>query len=119
MFSAQNWEINRFLLKISAPEGRVLNVSSSSASSTTTSAAPAASLVNSSTAVATAAAAAAAVGLDEYVDILSVQQLLLDSPAASNANGNKAARPRLNVQKAAEYAASNQGTRIYHLIHEL
>lgn len=56
-------------------------------------------------------------GLEEYVDILQVQQLLLDSTApqppsanASNtaANALNAARhrPRVNIQKAAEYSTS-------------
>ena len=53
--------------------------------------------------------AATATGLDEYVDILQVQQLLLDtSPCTTSTATTSTARPRprVNVQKAAEY--SNQ-----------
>lgn len=61
-------------------------------------------------------------GLDEYVDILQVQQLLLDSsatPSTSGATSSSAAsaaatakhRPRVNIQKATDYtAASVAGT---------
>lgn len=64
------------------------------------------------------------VELDEYVDILQVQQLLLDSSSSSNSQVTTAPpsqnsvggsthiakpRPRLNMQKASEYAAQMQG----------
>lgn len=67
-------------------------------------------------------------GLEEYVDILQVQQLLLDStpstmaPAsaattnscASNAttisNGAQRHRPRVNIQKATEYSTTMANT---------
>lgn len=56
-------------------------------------------------------------GLEEYVDILQVQQLLLDStsttiaptnPSNTAANALNAARhrPRVNIQRAAEYSSS-------------
>lgn len=53
-------------------------------------------------------------GLDEYVDILQVQQLLLESSsntATTIASTSTVAkpRPRVNLQKAAEYAAQVQG----------
>lgn len=56
-------------------------------------------------------------GLDEYVDILQVQQLLLDSTPATGANtgptnnttNTSKARPRVNLQKAAEYSSQAQG----------
>ncbi|XP_055708256.1 early growth response protein 1-like isoform X4 [Phlebotomus papatasi] len=56
-------------------------------------------------------------GLDEYVDILQVQQLLLDSTPATGANtgptnnttNTSKARPRVNLQKAAEYSSQTQG----------
>ncbi|XP_037922837.1 alpha-protein kinase 1 isoform X2 [Hermetia illucens] len=53
-------------------------------------------------------------GLDEYVDILQVQQLLLESSsntATTVASTSTVAkpRPRVNLQKAAEYAAQVQG----------
>lgn len=54
------------------------------------------------------------VALEEYVDILSVQQLLLDTPtttsslaghsSSSGTHGLSKPRPRLNVQKAVEYS---------------
>lgn len=53
--------------------------------------------------------------LEEYVDILSVQQLLLDTPTTSTLTsglgtsaigGVQKPRPRLNVQKAVEYSSS-------------
>lgn len=54
------------------------------------------------------------VALEEYVDILSVQQLLLDTPtttsslaghsSSSGTHGVSKPRPRLNVQKAVEYS---------------
>lgn len=63
-------------------------------------------------------------GLEEYVDILQVQQLLLDSTpsslsttittssnscvsnATTNSNGTQRNRPRVNIQKAAEYSTN-------------
>lgn len=54
--------------------------------------------------------------LEEYVDILSVQQLLLDTPTSSagglgHSGGSSAGvskpRPRLNVQKAVEYSGNH------------
>ncbi|XP_055676674.1 dendritic arbor reduction protein 1 isoform X2 [Lutzomyia longipalpis] len=56
-------------------------------------------------------------GLDEYVDILQVQQLLLDSTpptgvstGTTNTTSNTSkARPRVNLQKAAEYSSQVQG----------
>lgn len=51
-------------------------------------------------------------GLDEYVDILQVQQLLLDSsPSTSTTTTGSTVRPRpkVNLQKAAEYSAQSQG----------
>ncbi|XP_055676675.1 mucin-19 isoform X3 [Lutzomyia longipalpis] len=55
-------------------------------------------------------------GLDEYVDILQVQQLLLDSTpptgvstGTTNTTSNTSkARPRVNLQKAAEYSSQVQ-----------
>lgn len=52
-------------------------------------------------------------GLDEYVDILQVQQLLLDSSPSTSTSATTSTsrpRPRLNVQKAAEYSSQVQGT---------
>lgn len=52
-----------------------------------------------------------ATGLDEYVDILQVQQLLLDSSVTPLTNSASAAtstarhRPRVNIQKASEYSS--------------
>ncbi len=51
-------------------------------------------------------------GLDEYVDILQVQQLLLDSSPSTSTSATTSTsrpRPRLNVQKAAEYSSQVQG----------
>ncbi|XP_055852921.1 dendritic arbor reduction protein 1 isoform X2 [Episyrphus balteatus] len=60
-------------------------------------------------------------GLDEYVDILQVQQLLLDSSSATSSGATSTTisssqslpkplpRPRINLQKASEYAAQIQG----------
>lgn len=61
-------------------------------------------------------------GLEEYVDILQVQQLLLDSTSASsttttsnpstssssavNVSGTARHRPRVNIQKATEYSTT-------------
>ncbi|XP_055910821.1 uncharacterized protein DDB_G0271670-like [Eupeodes corollae] len=63
-------------------------------------------------------------GLDEYVDILQVQQLLLDSSSGSSSGTSTSStaaaisssqylpkplpRPRINLQKASEYAAQIQ-----------
>ncbi|XP_055852922.1 uncharacterized protein LOC129916802 isoform X3 [Episyrphus balteatus] len=59
-------------------------------------------------------------GLDEYVDILQVQQLLLDSSSATSSGATSTTisssqslpkplpRPRINLQKASEYAAQIQ-----------
>lgn len=67
-------------------------------------------------------------GLEEYVDILQVQQLLLDSTpsslistpttssscvsnaAANLATGAQRHRPRVNIQKAAEYSTTMANT---------
>lgn len=62
-----------------------------------------------------------AVGLntDEYVDILQVQQLLLDSSQSTSAGGVTSTslpsrpRPRLNVQKAVEYSSAQGTSRIF------
>ena len=61
--------------------------------------------------------------LEEYVDILSVQQLLLDTPTSSSIGqsqgvGVQRPRPRLNVQKSVEQAANvnpgeSEGTEMY------
>lgn len=56
-------------------------------------------------------------GLEEYVDILQVQQLLLDSTStttaptnssntAANASNAARHRPRVNIQRATEYSSS-------------
>lgn len=50
-------------------------------------------------------------GLDEYVDILQVQQLLLDSSTATGVSSTCTTtrpRPRLNVQKATEYSSQGE-----------
>lgn len=54
-------------------------------------------------------------GLDEYVDILQVQQLLLDSSPSTSTSATTSTsrpRPRLNVQKAAEYSSQVQGMKL-------
>lgn len=60
-------------------------------------------------------------GLDEYVDILQVQQLLLESSGTNqlqNPTQNiSRPRPRVNLQKAVEYAGQIQGKlKLYSLI---
>ncbi|GAB0093063.1 flocculation protein FLO11-like [Sergentomyia squamirostris] len=55
-------------------------------------------------------------GLDEYVDILQVQQLLLDSTpstgnptsTSSTSSNSSKSRPRVNLQKATEYSSQAQ-----------
>lgn len=57
-------------------------------------------------------------GLDEYVDILQVQQLLLDSSSSSSQQAPSTStgsvssnrqRPKINLQKASEYSCQVQG----------
>lgn len=55
-------------------------------------------------------------GLDEYVDILQVQQLLLDSSPSTScipSTSSSRVRPKVNLQKASEYSTQTQGNNFY------